>query len=1116
MDMVSICKAAIRELKRTLSSNLKMERQRSILSFFQKPSAASQNSCYGDANDGRLQLPAKQLNPSVAVSGKPTLTATLDSSIEIRGTDTPPEKVPRQILPSTFTSDVETKASSIFSSILHKFVKVDDRNGAKGGSFNICSTSGVLGDPGSKLGVQLQCPKRDNILNSRKTRDQESILHIVSDDDIPGPETPGMLPGVPRLKRIQEDIPMFGDKNDCSLLNSNKRVKFLQDDLARNKNQRDVTDTTSKFEWLEPSRIRDANGRRPGDPLYDKKTLYIPPDALKKMTASQKQYWSVKCQYMDILLFFKVGKFYELYELDAEIGHKELDWKMTQSGVGKCRQVGISESGIDDAVQKLVTRGYKVGRMEQLETSAQAKARGVNSVISRKLVNVITPSTTIDGNIGPDAVHLLALKEGNNSLGDGSTVYGFAFVDCAALKFWVGSINDDASCAALGALMVQVSPKEVIYESRGLSKEAQKALKKYLLTGSAAVQLTPVLPLTDFVDVSEVRNLIQLKEYFKGSCNFWNNALDSIMNHDIALGALGGLIGHLSRLMLDDVLRNADIFPYQVYRGCLRMDGQTLVNLEIFNNNADGGLSGTLFKYLDSCLTLPGKRLLRSWICHPLKDVEDINNRLNVVEYLITHSEILSISAQYLRKLPDLERLLGRAKASVQASDSVILPVVSKQVLKRSVKAFGCLVKGLRVGMDLLMLLQNEVHIFSLLLKNFKLPMLNGSDGLDKFLTQFEAAIESDFPNYQNHDIADSDAETLSILIDIFIEKAIQWSEVIYAINCIDVLRSFAVTASMSTGAMSRPVILPQSKSTTLSQGTRGPIFKIKGLWHPFALGENGGLPVPNDLVLGEDSDGYRPCTLLLTGPNMGGKSTLLRATCISVILAQLGCFVPSEKCVLSLVDIIFTRLGATDRIMTGESTFFVECTETASVLQNATQDSLVLLDELGRGTSTFDGYALAYAVFRHLIEKVNCRLLFATHYHPLTKEFGSHPHVNLQHMACAFKSESGISSKGCKELVFLYRLKHGACPESYGLQVAIMAGIPEQVVKAASQAGQVMKKSIGESFRSSEQRSEFSTLHEEWLKTLLDVSNFNDDDDAYDTLFCMWHELKSSYRLCN
>ncbi|RVW47557.1 DNA mismatch repair protein MSH7 [Vitis vinifera] len=343
------------------------------------------------------------------------------------------------------------------------------------------------------------------------------------------------------------------------------------------------------------------------------------------------------------------GKFYELYELDAEIGHKELDWKMTFSGVGKCRQVGISESGIDEAVQKLIARGYKVGRMEQLETSEQAKARGSTSVIQRKLVHVVTPSTACDGNIGPDAVHLLSVKEGNNILENGSVIYGFAFVDCAALKFWIGSISDDASCAALGALLMQVSPKEVIYENQELSKEAQKALKKYSLSGGppclgfTALKLTPLPLCTDFVDASKVRNLIHLKGYFKGSDNSWDHALDGVMHHDLALCALGGLLGHLSRLKLDD----------------------TYV-MEIFYHTKS--IAGTLYKYLDNCVTSAGKRLLRNWICHPLKDVQGINNRLNVVEHLMTSTETMSFIAQCLRKLPDLERLLGQGAQVLESS----------------------------------------------------------------------------------------------------------------------------------------------------------------------------------------------------------------------------------------------------------------------------------------------------------------------------------------------------------------------------------------------------------------------------------------------------------------
>ncbi|XP_027173583.1 DNA mismatch repair protein MSH7 [Coffea eugenioides] len=1104
-----------------------MQRQKSILSFLKRPSAEQQNSGGRDngIDGGRApHFPPKHQNQIGAgiEFTKAISTSTIDDSVDdVRGTDTPPEKVPRQIFP---VNGIESGSkNSLFSSIMHKFARFDTtkiscNEKEASVSNNICSVldkskSQKEFEDGNLISKQIG---RQSICHTNGTTKQESEgcpLVVGTDDiDVLGPDTPGMRPSVPRLKRLHDDICNFEQKSGFSKSNATKRVKFLQD-LDGEKKYLEDSEMASKFEWLHPSRIKDAKGKRPGDPLYDQRTLLIPPDALRKMSASQKQYWEVKCQYMDVVLFFKVGKFYELYELDAEIGHKELDWKMTLSGVGKCRQVGISESGIDDAVQKLIDRGYKVGRVEQLETSEQAKSRGSASVIQRKLIGVLTPSTTTEGNIGPNAVHLLAIKEDCFCPDNGSTSFGFAFVDCAALKFWVGSISDDASYAALGALLMQVSPREVIYDSQGLSKEAQKALKKYSLTGSTVSMLTPALH-ADFGNASEVRNFIQLKGYFKESLNRWDHILEGIMHQDLALCALGGLTNHLSRMMLDDTLHNGDVNSYQLYKGCLRMDGQTLVNLEIFNNNADGAQAGTLYKYLDNCVTASGKRLLRNWICHPLRDVEKINHRLDVVEELIAHSDIMLLVAQYLRKIPDLERLLGRVKASINSSAVLLLPLIGSKKLKQRVKAFGSLVKGLRIGMDLLLLLQKEGFMTSSLAKVLCLPLLIGNDGLDKFLAQFEAAIDSDFPNYQDHDATDSSAETLSILMELFLEKAMQWSQVIHAISCLDVLRSFAVTTSFSSGAMCRPKILPHSRSVDSETG--GPILSIEGLWHPYALGENGGLPVPNDMHLGGNNSIYNPCTLLLTGPNMGGKSTLIRATCLTVILAQLGCFVPCQTCVLSLVDIIFTRLGATDRIMTGESTFLIECTETAAVLQTATQDSLVLLDELGRGTSTFDGYAIAYAVFRYLVETVNCRLLFATHYHPLTKEFASHPRVSLQHMACSFKLKSKKSSPGEQELIFLYRLASGPCPESYGMQVAKMAGVPEMVVESASGAAQIMKKLIGESFKSSEQRANFSTLHEQWFKTLLAISRApeTDSDDKFDTLFCLWHELKSSKKM--
>ncbi|KAK9102607.1 hypothetical protein Sjap_019861 [Stephania japonica] len=1111
------------------------QRQRTIHSFFRKSSPENGNNSGVSASNSENRLKGRDLARFAvkqeridAEEARVPLAGDRPAE-DVFGTDTPPEKLPRKVLPEKSSESGADGRSSLFSSIMHKFCKNEksaESDERRNEEDSVAKDRPASCEIGAIQGLTDQqnlsrCFHKDEVTEVSNYVDKVSSQLETCDDSL-GPETPAMQSLGSRLKRIQDEGVINGDKTASNLLNSSKRMKLLQELDFENGKDMDVSEkVSSKFDWLNPSSIKDKNGNRPCDVLYDKRTLYIPPVVLGKMSASQKQYWTVKCQYMDVLLFFKVGKFYELYELDAEIAHKELDWKMTFSGVGKCRQVGISESGIDDAVQKLISRGYKVGRIEQLETSDQAKMRGGASVIQRKLVQVITPSTVTEGSIGPEAINLLSIKEICKRSGseNGMTVYGFAFVDSASLKFWVGSISDDASGASLGALLMQVSPKEVIYEGRGLSKEAQKALKKYS-SGTNSLQLTPTI--TDFMDASEVRNLIQAKGYFTGSFGSlgWDSALDSDIHQDLTVCALGGLVSYLSRLMLDDVLRNGDISFYHVYSGSLRMDGQSLANLEIFCNNADGGTKGTLYKYLDSCITSSGKRLLRSWICHPLKDVGEINCRLNAVEELISHPEVILLVAEYLRKLPDMERLLGRVRAAVGSSTSLLVPLIGEKMLKQRVKCFCSLVKGLRVGVDFLSILHEKEHELSSLSKVLDVPSLNGSDGLDGLLSQFEAAVDSEFSNVQEQAISGSDAETLSALTELFIENSTKWYQVIHALSRIDVLRSFAVAVNCSCGSMYRPVFLPASSGSSSCKGSGGPLLKIKGLWHPYAsLGANVGIIVPNDIHLGGDSKECSPRTLLLTGPNMGGKSTLLRATCLAVILAQLGCYVPCEMCMLTPVDIIFTRLGATDRIMTGESTFFIECTETASVLQNATCDSLVILDELGRGTSTFDGYAIAYAVFRHLVENVKCRLLFATHYHSLTKEFASHPNVTSQHMACALRPNDGSSSIDDKELIFLYRLSPGACPESYGLQVALMAGISRNVVEVAAKASQWLKGSIGKNFRSSEKRSEFSTLHEEWLKSLLCAARDSErgfDEDACDTLLCLYHELKNFYETGN
>ena len=232
-----------------------------------------------------------------------------------------------------------------------------------------------------------------------------------------------------------------------------------------------------------------------------------------------------------------------------------------------------------------------------------------------------------------------------------------------------------------------------------------------------------------------------------------------------------------------------------------------------------------------------------------------------------------------------------------------------------------------------------------------------------------------------------------------------------------------------------------------------------------FLIHSGDGDYIPNDLHLGgmttssTNSVDFLPRTLLLTGPNMGGKSTLLRQTCLIVILAQLGCKVPADNCVLSPVDRIFTRVGATDRILSGQSTFFVELAETSTILKHATEDSLCILDELGRGTATFDGTAIAHAVVDYIVSQLRCRTLFATHYHLLIQDWEMDPRIRLGHMDCMVLSgNDGSDSKENEEVTFLYKLCDGASPKSYGINVARLAGMPASLITLALQQSQAFE----------------------------------------------------------
>ena len=272
------------------------------------------------------------------------------------------------------------------------------------------------------------------------------------------------------------------------------------------------------------------------------------------------------------------------------------------------------------------------------------------------------------------------------------------------------------------------------------------------------------------------------------------------------------------------------------------------------------------------------------------------------------------------------------------------------------------------------------------------------------------------------------------------------WDRFIEALGTIDCLCSLSQTSFLADGDMCRPEVHPVNQRV---------FMEVRDMRHP-CLSLSKSNFVPNDILIGEvENQGNNPNNvILLTGPNMGGKSTILRQACIAAILAQVGCYVPATKCELSVVDRIFTRIGASDKLMEGKSTFYIEMEETLNVTKYGTMNSLAIMDELGRGTSTFDGVSIAYSVLRFILENLKCRTLFATHYHVLLDEFRDYPDVSFYHMACKIDNKT-------EKVIFLYKLIEGECSNSFGLNIARVTGLPKEALKVATEKADEFEKKL-------------------------------------------------------
>uniref|UniRef100_K3W7B0 DNA mismatch repair protein n=1 Tax=Globisporangium ultimum (strain ATCC 200006 / CBS 805.95 / DAOM BR144) TaxID=431595 RepID=K3W7B0_GLOUD len=944
---------------------------------------------------------------------------------------------------------------------------------------------------------------------------------------------------------------------------------------------------------------RDINGNMPDSPDYDPRTLYVPPEFIKKETPAMVQWWEVKSRNMDTVLFFKVGKFYELFHMDADVGFKELNLIYMK---GDKAHSGFPEIAYSKMSSQLVEKGYRVARVEQTETPEMMKERNAGSatkskVVRREICSLLSVGTNtssfLDAPISSQeqvSRKLVAVKEDWDAASK-SLRFGICMIDSSTGAFHLAEFDDTEQRDRLKTLFAQFHVVEIVSERGGLSDDTKMVLKH---AAPAAIR-SELRVSKEFWDATRTIDEIERAGYFKES-GWPANVLDFLemdktvkSDGQLVISALGGCIWHLRRSIIDQELLSLCNFSrykpadeeareqrenagalatskVELTQHFVVLDSQTIQNLEILTNNFNGSRAGSLIDIMDKTVTSFGKRMFQEWVVKPLCKVSEINERLDAVDELGQQHELMTEVRDYLRKLPDLERLLSRIHAlgsahrSKEHPDSRAIMYESNTYNIRKIRNFVAVLNGFDVAMEL-------VQGYGARFSQFSSPILQGilktrASGkeedvctanslklghfpdlrakLEFFQCSFDHSVaqksgvivppEGFDPEYDDAcaDIARVEGELQEYLAEQ--RTALRCKQIVYwgtkkddrfqlevpesavsskqpkeyelksrkkgykrfhtptirgllaqlvaaetrkeealkdqmrkvfhrfdgdykywlkAVQCLavlDCLLSLALVSSQSDG-YTKPEIV------SAAVGNNGvPFIDIEEGVHPCVAATFDGDFIPNDAQLGVSGHGQM---VLLSGPNMGGKSTLLRQTCVLALMAQIGCFVPAQKCRMSPVDRIFTRIGASDRILAGQSTLYVELAETATILNHATNHSLVILDELGRGTSTFDGTAIAYSVVEHLLREIRCRSMFATHYHSLVEEYAEHEQVSLGHMGCIVDPDND------RKVTFLYKLKEGMCPKSYGLNVAMLAKLPDEVIECAARKSAQFEQSL-------------------------------------------------------
>lgn len=795
-------------------------------------------------------------------------------------------------------------------------------------------------------------------------------------------------------------------------------------------------------------------------------------------TPLMEQYFRIKDSHRDCLLLFRLGDFYEMFGEDALIGSRELGIALTTRDKGKKEKIplcGVPWHALDSYLPKLLNKGYKVAICEQLEDPKLAKG-----LVHRDVVRIVTPGTVLESSAldSRSNSYLMAIaRSGDN--------YGLSFADISTGEFTTTEVGGEDAEGKVLAEFSQRTPKEVLHpESLGFDKLADE----FAMSGATLTKLDDMAFLTE-------ASASLLKRHFKVQ------SLEGlgIADKPLAISSAGAILRYLESTQK----RELDVLSPPKYFSSsdkLVLDQTTLRNLEVLRNVRDGSQENTLLVVLDHTLTPMGSRLLKKWLAEPLKDVNSVNRRLDAVEELVSKTAVRTYIAEAFDRVRDLERLIakvmyGNANGRDLLAVSSCLEVVP-DLKKEAGTMKSALLRDLAAGMaesaDVASLIRRAIASdppislkegglirdgFDPALDELRKSSKEGKEwvaGLEEserrrtgiknlrlgfnsvfgyYIEVSKSNVKNVPPDYERRQtiaggeryvtpelkekeraILAAQERSFALEYEAFLrvrDEIAKHGEEIrktsHAMAEIDALRSFAEAAVKFSYV--RPVV-NETDTISIKDGRHPVVERV--LRHGF---------VPNDAYL--DTNLNR--LIILTGPNMAGKSTYLRQIADIVLMAQAGSFVPATEAMIGIVDRIFTRVGAFDDLARGQSTFMVEMTELANILNSATKRSLILLDEVGRGTSTFDGLSIAWAVSEHLYDhsKVGAKTLFATHYHQLTELSDSLEGVKNYSMA--------VKEQG-SEVVFLRKVVPGKANKSYGIQVAKLAGVPHEVISRAEQ----------------------------------------------------------------